>query len=238
MRPRPTNGGRLRSRTQPEIIDVMLDEVHLRTAANRRMTARLFAELDADQLGAPSLCTGWTCRDVLGHLVMSVDLTFFRFLLEVARDRGRGGVTSDRLARAYGARPVSDLVQHLHDRSDVALSPPGVGALGPFADSCIHMRDVAIPLGITTSPPVQDWTRVLDFLTTRRAQAAGFLPRGRLEGLQLHATDATWSSGSGAPVTGTSEVLAMSLTGRSALLDDLAGAGAPTLRQRVLAQQH
>jgi hypothetical protein len=35
------------SSNQPEIVDVMLDEVHLRTAANRRMTARLFAELDS-----------------------------------------------------------------------------------------------------------------------------------------------------------------------------------------------
>ena len=212
----------------------MPDEVQLRTAANRKTMARLFAELDADQLGTPSLCTGWTCRDVLGHLVMSLDLTFVRFLLEVVRDRGRAGVTSDRLARAYGARPVSDLVQRLRDRSDVALSPPGVGALGPFADSCIHMRDVGIPLGIATSPPVQDWVRVLDFLTTPRARAAGFLPRGRLEGLRLHATDLTWSSGSGALVAGTSEALAISLTGRTALLDDLIGDGVPMLRRRVL----
>jgi uncharacterized protein (TIGR03083 family) len=215
----------------------MPDDVQLRTTTNRRVIARLFAQLDEDQLRTPSLCTGWTCRDVLGHLVMSCDLTFFRFLLEVARDRGRVVVTSDRLARAYGARPVRDLVQHLEERSEVALSPPGVGAHGPFADSCIHLRDVAIPLGIATSPPVQDWATVLDFLTTPRARAAGFLPRGRLEGLQLHATDTSWSSGSGALVTGTSEALVMSLTGRPALLDDLTGAGVPVLRQRVLAQQ-
>jgi len=215
----------------------MPDEVQIRTTANRRVIARLFAQLDDDQLGTPSLCTGWTCRDVLGHLVMSVDLTFLRFLLEVARDRGRAGVTSDRLARAYGTRPAHDLVQRLDGRSDVALSPVRVGAHGPFADSCIHMRDVAVPLGIATSPPVQDWVRVLDFLTTPRARAAGFLPRGRLEGLRLHASDATWSSGSGAPITGTSEALAMSLTGRPALLDELAGAGVRTLRQRVLTQQ-
>jgi uncharacterized protein (TIGR03083 family) len=212
----------------------MPDEVQLRTSANRRVIARMFAELSDDQLATSSLCTGWTCRDVLGHLVMSLDLTFVRFLLEVARDRGRAGVTSARLARVYGARPVPELVQHLDGRSDVALSPPGVGALGPFADSCIHMRDVAIPLGIATSPPVQDWARVLDFLTTPRARAAGFLPRGRLDGLRLHARDTAWSSGDGAPVTGTAEALAMSLTGRPALLDELAGAGVATLRQRVL----
>lgn len=218
---------------QPEILDAMPDEVQLRTTANRQVIARLFAQLDDDQLGTPSLCTGWTCRDVLGHLVMSLELTFPRFLLAVARDRGRTGVTSDRLARAYGARPVGDLVQYLNERSEVALSPPGVGALGPFADSCIHMRDVGIPLGIATSPPVQDWSRVLDFLTTRRARAAGFLPRGRLEGLRLRATDTTWSSGTGATVAGSSEALAMSLTGRPALLDDLSGSGVPILRQRV-----
>ena len=212
----------------------MSDEVQLRTTANRRVIARLFARLSDDQLSTPSLCAGWTCRDVLGHLVMSLDLTFFRFLVEVARDRGRASVTSARLARTYGARPVQDLVQRLDEGSEVALSPPGVGAYGPFADCCIHMRDVAIPLGIATSPPVQDWIRVLDFLTTPRARAAGFLPRGRLKGLRLHATDITWSSGSGALVTGTSEALALSLTGRPALLHDLIGDGVPMLRRRVL----
>ena len=212
----------------------MLDDVQLRTSANRRVIARLFAQLSDEQLATPSLCTGWTCRDVLGHLVMSLDITFLRFLREVARDRGRAGVTSARLARVYGARPVPELVQLLDGRSDAALSPPGVGAHGPFADSCIHLRDVAIPLGIATSPPVQDWARVLDFLTTPRARAAGFLPRGRLDGLRLQASDTAWSSGDGAPVTGTAEALAMSLTGRPALLDELTGAGARALRQRVL----
>ena len=215
----------------------MMDEVHVRTAANRRVIARLFAGLDDAQLRTPSLCEGWTCRDVLGHLVMSLDLTFLRFLREVARDRGRSAVTSDRLARAYGARPVAELVQQLEERSDVALSPPGVGALGPFADSCIHLRDVAIPLGIATSPPTQDWVRVLAFLATPRARTAGFVPRGRLDGLRLQASDAAWSSGSGDLVTGTSEALAMSLTGRPVLLDSLTGTGASTLRQRVLSQE-
>jgi len=215
----------------------MPNEVHVRTAANRRVIAQLFAQLDDDQLSTPSLCTGWTCRDVLGHLVMCVEITMPRFLLAVARDRGRADVTSDRLARACGARPVRELVTCLDERSDVALSSPGVGALGPFADSCIHLRDVAIPLGTATSPPPADWARVLDFLTTPRARAAGFLPRGRLDGLRLQASDTAWRSGSGAPVNGTSEALAMSLTGRPALLLDLSGAGVATLRQRVLDQQ-
>lgn len=214
----------------------MPDEVSSSTVANRRVIAQLFAELDENQLTTPSLCVGWTCRDVLGHLVMAVDLSLPRLLLEVVRDRGRAAVTFDRLARAYSARPVQDLVRRLDERSGVAVARPAVGALSPFADSCIHLRDVAIPLGIPTSPPVRDWVRVLGFLTTSRARVAGFLPRGRLDGLELHASDGGWSSGSGAPVSGTSEALVMSLTGRSALLADLTGAGVPTLRQRLLDQ--
>lgn len=212
----------------------MTDDLQQRTAANRRTVARLFAQLDDAQLDTPSLCAGWTCRDVLGHLVMSLEVSFVRFLLEVARDRGRAAVTSTRLARAYGARPVADLVRVLDQRSDDAVAPPGVGPAGPFADACIHLRDVAIPLGLSTTPPVQDWVRVLEFLTTPRARAAGFLPRGRLEGLRLSATDSSWGSGGGDLVTGTSEALALSLTGRAALLDELGGPGAPTLRERVL----
>lgn len=217
------------------MVDAVGDEVQVRAAANRRVIAGMFAGMDEEQLGTPSLCAGWTCRDVLGHLVMSLDMSFPRFLLEVARDRGRSGTTSARLARTYAARPLGALVQDLHDRSETALAPPGVGAHGPFADSCIHMRDVAIPLGMATSPPVQDWVRVLGFLTTPRARAAGFLPRGRLDGLRLSATDSSWEGGSGALVRGSSEALAMSVTGRPALLDELSGPGAALLRSRVAA---
>lgn len=211
----------------------MPDDVQARTAANRRAIADLFADLDDDQLDTPSLCAGWRCRDVLGHLVMSLDLAFPRFLLEVLRDRGRAGHTSERLARSYADQPAHQLVEHLRRRSSAALAPPGIGPGGPFADSCIHLRDVAIPLAITTTAPVTDWVRVLDFLTTPRARRAGFLPRGRLDGLGLRATDHSWSSGSGALVTGTSEALAMSITGRTALLTHLDGEGATTLSERV-----
>ena len=213
----------------------MPDDVQTRTTANRRAIADLFAGLDEDQLDTPSLCAGWRCRDVLGHLVMILDLGFPRFLREVLRDRGRAGRTSDRLARAYADQPAHDLVETLRRRSSAALAPPGIGPGGPFADSCIHLRDVAVPLALATTPPVSDWARVLDFLTTPRARAAGFLPRGRLDGLQLRATDHPWTSGSGALVTGTCEALALSVTGRATSLDSLAGDGATTLSDRVRA---
>lgn len=214
----------------------MTVDVPARTTANRLLVADLFARLDEDQLATPSLCEGWTCQDVLGHLVMTVDMSVPRFLLQVARDRGRADAASARLARAYGERPVADLVRVLRERSGEALSSPGVGPMGPFTDACVHLRDAAVPLGISTSPPVQDWARALAFLVTPRARAAGFLPRGRLEGLSLRASDDPWSAGDGPEVVGTAEALALAVTGRRARLDDLSGAGAPLLRRRVLAR--
>ncbi|MFC3688079.1 maleylpyruvate isomerase family mycothiol-dependent enzyme [Aquipuribacter hungaricus] len=209
------------------------DDLGHRTAANRRAVADLVATLDEDQLRGPSLCAGWTCRDVVGHLLVCIEMSVPRFLLEVARDRGRADAASDRLARARAARPVGELVEVLRRRSGDAVSQPGVGPHGPFADSCIHLRDIAVPLGLAATPPVADWTVVLAFLVTPRARAAGFLPRGRLDGLRLEADDTGWSAGDGALVSGSSEALALVVSGRPAGLDGVTGPGAALLRDRV-----
>lgn len=211
----------------------MGDDLRSRAASNRRTIAGLFASLDQDQLKAPSLCAGWTCRDVLGHLVMCIEMSVPRFLLEVARDGGRSARTSDRLARKYARRPVDHLVEVLVRRSGDAVSQPGVGVYGPFADSCIHMRDVAIPLGLPDTATAADWVEVVDFLMTSRATAGGFLPRGRIDGLAFRTSDQAREWGEGELVVGTSEALALSLTGRPVLLGTLAGPGAATLEKRV-----
>jgi len=126
--------------------------VQARTTANRVILADLCAGRSDAELATPSLCAGWSCRDVLGHVVMALEVSFPRFLLEVLRDRGRASRTSDRLARSSGSRPTADLVKVLRERSGEALAPPGIGPLGPFADSCIHLRDVAVPVGSPVTP--------------------------------------------------------------------------------------
>ena len=51
--------------------------------------------------------------------------------------------------------------------------------------------------------------------------------------LSFVATDLDWRAGRGPEVTGPGEALLLSLAGRPAALDELAGPGAPLLRQRV-----
>jgi hypothetical protein len=54
----------------------------------------------------------------------------------------------------------------------------------------------------------------------------------RISGLTLHAIDAEWSHGTGPEVAGPVLSLVMAMTGRTAALDDLTGAGVATLRAR------
>jgi len=55
----------------------------------------------------------------------------------------------------------------------------------------------------------------------------------RIDGLRLVATDADWSHGDGAEVTGPRLPLLLAMTGRTAAVDALSGAGVATLRSRM-----
>lgn len=71
---------------------------------------------------------------------------------------------------------------------------------------------------------------VLDWLPSG---VPGLVPKRRLAGLRLIAADQDWSWGSGEPITGPSEALAMAAAGRPVALDDLAGPGVHILRHRL-----
>ena len=71
---------------------------------------------------------------------------------------------------------------------------------------------------------------VLDWLASG---VRGLVPKRRLDGLALRATDQEWSWGSGREIEGTSEALAMAVSGRRVALDDLNGSGVEVLRGRL-----
>ncbi len=100
--------------------------------------------------------------------------------------------------------------------------------MGPFAETCVHLRDIARPLGLTADVPAEHWRILLDYLTSPSAAPALVRP-GRLDGLRLVATDLDAAWGSGAVVTGPVEALGMAAAGRSAALADLSGPGVANL---------
>lgn len=208
------------------------DDVFDRTRSNRLRAADMFDGLTDEQWQTPSLCAGWTIRDLAGHMIMPMEISYRRFLYLLLRERGSFDRTADKASRELARRPPETMVTILRDKADMRVAPPGIGALGPMTDVCVHLRDAARPLGVDVGPPLQDWRLALDFLVSPTARR-GFVPRGRLAGLTLRTTDQDWSSGAGPLVEGASEAVAMAIAGRAVALEDLAGDGVAVLRERI-----
>jgi len=201
---------------------------------NRLLAADMFADLTPEQWRTPSLCAGWTIREVAAHLLepLETEANTLKLLAYLVRYRGSLDRMVDDTARTVAARPTDELVSGLRERASTRLAPPVIGPLGPMTDTCIHLRDAARPLGLGVCPPPASWRPALDFLVSKPARR-GFIPRDRLVGLRLIATDQDWQHGEGTEIHGTSEAIAMAVSGRSAALADLAGPGTDVLRARV-----
>ncbi|WP_299052331.1 maleylpyruvate isomerase family mycothiol-dependent enzyme [uncultured Nocardioides sp.] len=201
----------------------------------RLLAAEMFAGLDEEQWRRPSLCAGWTVREVAAHLAepLETGMSTLGLLVGVIRARGSLDRMVDTSARRFATRSTDELVGLLRERADVRLSPPVIGPRGPMADSLIHLRDAARPLGLDANPPPEHWRHVLDFVADPKGTTTGFVGRGHLRGLRLVATDQAWTHGDGQELRGPSEALVMTLTGRAVALDDLAGPGVDALRRRL-----
>jgi uncharacterized protein (TIGR03083 family) len=205
-------------------------DIHSRTAANRLLLADFFDGLDDAQLATRSLCEDWTVRGVLGHLVATTTGTLGGLLMDVVRAKGSINGANAAMARRTAERPVSELTSILREQADEHGKAPGVGPMGHMADGCLHLRDCARPLGLDTDVTLDDWRTVLDWLPHG---VPGLVPKRRVDGLALRATDQDWTWGSGADVSGPSEALAMAVAGRPDALRDLTGPGVTVLRGRI-----
>ena len=178
------------------------------------------------------LCAGWTAREVCEHLVPPAGgFKLLSVIRDVVRFRGDLDRWVDVTTGEEAQRPTTDLVDMLRDRAGERLKAPVVGPYGPMADTAIHLRDAARPLGLDACPPPEDWALVLAFLLSGPAER-GFVGKGRTSGLRLEATDLGWSHGDGELVRGTAEALALGIAGRSVVYQELEGAGVDRLRGR------
>ncbi|WP_250033202.1 maleylpyruvate isomerase family mycothiol-dependent enzyme [Paractinoplanes maris] len=202
------------------------------TTENRLMIAGVLESLDDEQWESPTLCGGWTVRHLAAHFVQPMLVGFGRFFLASLRYRGDTDRTVDHFTRRLAHRPRPELIALLRAHAADRVDPPRVGPMGPFAETCVHLRDIARPLGLAADVPADHWRLLLDYLTSPGV-APALVPPGRLDGLELRAGDGTWYTGAGAVVTGSLEALGMAVTGRRAALTDLTGPGVEQLATRL-----
>lgn len=113
---------------------------------------------------------------------------------------------------------------------------PGLTCREALVDVVAHTCDIAVPLGREVPVPAAEVAEAADRVVSYggRGNAKVFRPLP-LAAFRLTATDYDWSTGDGAPVTGTMTDLYLLLTGRDARIGQLHGPGADDLRRAVAA---
>ena len=171
----------------------------------------------------PSLCTGWTVREVAAHLSLAHRTGVGVVLREIVKARGSFNRMIDQTARAEARRPTEELVAELRGAVGVHRLAPGQSLKNAMMDVMVHTQDMALPLGIERHMPIEAAVVSADDLWRI---GFPFHARKRLAGYRLVATDADWSAGVGTEVSGPIEALLMLLAGRSATIPRLTGISA------------
>lgn len=203
-------------------------------AAERRAFADLLEPLADDQWATPSLCAGWTVREVVAHIMVGPAGRMRDFAVAMLRARLRFHRANHLLAVRGAARPTSELIGQLRTHADSRFSPPGMDWRAPLTDLYLHREDCCVPLGVRSGADERGWPVVLDLLCdpkAGRAFGAGGGPQ-----VTWRAVDAEWSQGSGPVVEGPARALALAMSRRPALLFDLTGPGAPVVQSWVSPQ--
>jgi len=200
--------------------------------AERRRLVEDLDGLDAEQWATRSLCGDWTVHEVLGHVVALTKQTPPKFFVKLAASGFRfNRMVARDVARESAGTPERTLAE-LRDRLDDTNAPPGP-VDSWLGEMVVHGADLRRPLGIVYTPPTATLIQVADFYKNSDLLIGS---KTRIAGLQLRATDAPWSHGSGPEVSGPMLSLVQAMTGRRAALADLAGDGVETLRSRMAGQ--
>jgi uncharacterized protein (TIGR03083 family) len=182
---------------------------------------------DAQWAGA-SLCASWTVLDVLGHMIATAKMTPPRFVTRMAASGFRFGVmTRKNIDAETSVGPAATLAE-LRRVRDATSAPPGP-VDSWLGETIVHAEDIRRPLGIAHDYPVDALVRIAEFYKGSNLLIGA---KARIDGLTLHATDTTWSTGAGPEVTGPMIALVLAMTGRTTAEDELSGDGVATLRSR------
>lgn len=218
----------------------MMDDDTLWGAIDRQRVrvADLLEGLTDDQWSQPSLCEGWTVRDVGAHLTLQ-QLTIgdaMRFAVRhptLVRDVNKVILESARLQAA--ALTSEAIVARIHGMVGQRRHNVGVTPYETLVDILVHGLDVAVPLHLELEIPPEA-------AAVAAARVRSFDGRGRnrvftdipLRAYRLVATDTAWATGDGPEVCGPVAALLLLVTGRPARLAELTGPGADLLRRQVV----
>jgi uncharacterized protein (TIGR03083 family) len=195
--------------------------------AERADLAEFLSTLTPQQWAAPSLCTKWSVKDVVAHVISYEGLGVAGLVKRFAK--GRIVRANEAGVDEFAALSPQELLEFLGNHLTPSGLTAGFGGMIALVDGTVHHQDIRRALGRPRTIPVDRLGRVLEAVPGNPRLGAG----RRIRGLHLRATDVDWEHGGGADVTGSGEALLMAMTGRPAALADLAGSGLATLADRL-----
>ena len=184
--------------------------------------------LDDARWASPSLCAGFTVREVLAHMTAAASLNAVRWMAGVIRCRfDFDKQVAMRLAEHLGSSPAETLARF--ERVVTSTTAPPLPKVALLGEVIVHSEDIRRPLDISRDHPIEVVTRVAEYY---RGSDQVVLAKSRVSGLRLAATDGPFATGSGPLVTGRTAALVMAMTGRATYCDELAGDGVAILLER------
>jgi uncharacterized protein (TIGR03083 family) len=177
----------------------------------------------------PSLCTGWSVRDVVAHMIATASFTPPKFFMSMAAS----GFQFDKMAQkkiqeVTAGRTDKDLLEEYRSRVESRNAPPGP-ALSWLGETIVHGEDVFRAVNGYRDHPVEHVIAAADFYKNSNLLIGA---KRRITGVTLRATDTEWQHGTGPEVSGPAIALLVAMTGRKPALDDLTGDGVAVLRDR------
>jgi uncharacterized protein (TIGR03083 family) len=208
------------------------DQVWRTVDAQRTALADILDQLSDDEWRTPSLCQGWTVRDVAAHLTLQkfpIPLAITTFVQ--ARGNVKRAIHESSCRRA--TEPVEQLIARLRGLVGHHRPVPGMTYVEALIDHLVHGQDLTVPLGRRLDvPPGAAATAATGVWTRHEAM---FKPQQRFRGFRLVATDVDWSAGEGTEVRAPVLAILLVLTGRGVALPQLTGVGAAALTSRLSA---
>jgi len=198
--------------------------------AERQQLADRLSALTDDAWEQPTLCAGWTVRDVVGHMIAIGTMSGGTLASGMARNRfsfdkfQREGITSN----SEGKTPT-EILAAFSATIDSHHKPPGPKTT-VLGEILVHGEDIfrAQDQGYL-SHPADHVVTVVEFYKRNRFPLK---VKQRISGVTLRMTDADWSYGSGPEVSGPGISILMAMAGRKIALGELRGEGVAVLSGR------
>lgn len=195
--------------------------------AERADLAEFLATLTPQDWQAPTLCTRWSVKDVVAHVISYEELGALGLLKRFAK--GLVVRANQVGVEEFAALTPQQLLEFLRGHLEPHGLTAGFGGMIALVDGTIHHQDIRRALNRPRVVPPDRLARILPLVPGNPRLGAG----RRIRGLRLRATDVEWTHGDGPDVTGPGEALLLAMTGRPAALADLDGPGVAKLTRRL-----